>query len=435
MLTNVISIAHFRSVWCQKLISWKHSFNRLNEEYAIAKKKEQALDNLYSKGKISQSTHDSFSTEIAQAISEIEKQQQGLLQKMSLKTAELEGQIKTLEMLLANYEIQHVTGEIDEDTYNLQINLLANSLATAKHELDNIKLASDQIITHEVPTPEPTLAPEPVPTPTVEVASPQPEAAEIPVETAQVELTPVAPEPIITEPTVAAEAAPETIPEQPQTPAPVEEAPQPVAPVEPEPTPEAETPPAETAPAVEQTIVEAPVSEEATVVAETPIVEEYAPTVEVEAPAEGTVEAPSPTIEEKIAEPQVAEEPIVEQPMETVETSQESVTEATIESQTPVIQEETIEQPSEEVEIAVEMPDSSKIDANQQELIPVEITPVVEEITENPSQEAPAAALEETPAEIAAEVLEETHQESTSPSAKEMRHATESMTESRDEEE
>jgi len=35
------------------LISWKHSFNRLNEEFEMAKKKKQALDNLFETGRIS----------------------------------------------------------------------------------------------------------------------------------------------------------------------------------------------------------------------------------------------------------------------------------------------------------------------------------------------------------------------------------------------
>ncbi|MFA5365771.1 MAG: CdvA-like protein, partial [Candidatus Bathyarchaeia archaeon] len=127
------------------MISWKHSFNRLNEEYEIANKKKQALDNLFEKGRISQSTRDSFNNEIAGAIAEIEHQQQDLLQKMQMKTGELENQIKTLEMLLANYEIQHVTGEIDENTYELELNLLSKGLETARTELGNIQEATSKL--------------------------------------------------------------------------------------------------------------------------------------------------------------------------------------------------------------------------------------------------------------------------------------------------
>ncbi|MEM3597167.1 MAG: CdvA-like protein [Candidatus Bathyarchaeia archaeon] len=127
------------------MISWRHSFRRLNEEYEISKKKRQALDNLLGTGKISRQTYDLFNGEISQAIAEIEKQQKALLEKMNLKMSELEGQIKTLEMLLANFEIQHVTGEVDEETYQREIGVLSIGLETARNELNMIKEAINQI--------------------------------------------------------------------------------------------------------------------------------------------------------------------------------------------------------------------------------------------------------------------------------------------------
>lgn len=135
------------------MISWKHSFRRLNEEYEISKKKRQALDNLLGAGKISRQTYDLFNEEISQAITEIEKQQKVLLEKMNLKVNELEGQIKTLEMLLANFEIQHVTGEIDEETYQREIGVLSVGLETARNELNMIKEAMNQI-SSSITTPE-----------------------------------------------------------------------------------------------------------------------------------------------------------------------------------------------------------------------------------------------------------------------------------------
>ena len=64
---------------------------------------------------------------------------------MQAKTLELEGQLKTLETLLANYEIQHVVGEIDEESYGREISLLSNTLETTRNELGVIKQAIDQI--------------------------------------------------------------------------------------------------------------------------------------------------------------------------------------------------------------------------------------------------------------------------------------------------
>ncbi|HLN89623.1 MAG TPA: CdvA-like protein, partial [Candidatus Binatia bacterium] len=171
------------------MISWKYTFKHLNEEYEIAKKKKQALDNLFVTGKISQSTRDSFTGDINSAITEIESQRKDLAEKMQAKTQELENQLKTLEMLLANYEIQHVVGEIDEESYGREINLLATTLDTTRNELGVIKQAIDQVFPPAQPIQAPA-APEPV-APIIEAPIAQPAAVEtVPLE-APVEAAPI----------------------------------------------------------------------------------------------------------------------------------------------------------------------------------------------------------------------------------------------------
>ena len=145
MLTNVISSFTLKRYGALKLISWKYTFKRLNEEYEIAKKKKKALDNLFETGKISQATRDSFNGDIGATIVEIEKQQKELVERMQVKTEELDNQIKTLETLLANYEIQHVVGEIDEEIYQREMNLLTTGLETTRNELNVIKQAANQL--------------------------------------------------------------------------------------------------------------------------------------------------------------------------------------------------------------------------------------------------------------------------------------------------
>jgi len=150
----------------QKLISWKHSFSRLNEEYELTKKKKQALGSLLDTGKISQSTHSLFTREIDEAVAEIEGQRKALVGKMASKAMELEEQIRTLEILLANFEIQHVTGEVDDDTYHRETDLLYTGLETAKKELDAVQdavnqLSNDDIMTQQEFEPPQTQTPEP----------------------------------------------------------------------------------------------------------------------------------------------------------------------------------------------------------------------------------------------------------------------------------
>jgi hypothetical protein len=124
------------------LIGWKCKYSNV---FSIAKRKKQALDNLFATGKISQSTRDSFDGEITAAIATIEKQQKELIDSMAGKTQELENQIKMLETLLANYEIQHVVGEIDEEIYQKEISLLTTGLETTKNELNVIKQVTTQL--------------------------------------------------------------------------------------------------------------------------------------------------------------------------------------------------------------------------------------------------------------------------------------------------
>jgi len=390
MLTNVISNFAVKTTWCQKLISWKHSFNRLNEEYEIAKKKKQALDNLFEKGRISQSTRDSFNNDLALAIVEIEKQQQDLLQKMQMKTGELEKQIQTLEMILANYEIQHVTGEIDENTYQLEINLLANGLTTAKHELENIIDATNHLCNPEVPV----AAPEPIASPQIEVAPAKcMENVQVAVEIAPVE---VAPAPIAPEPCVQASA------------------PEPIATSEPA-----------AVPVVEAPIVEPPTPVEAKVeAAPEPIAVQPAP-VEVfeekivEQPAAGTVEiAQELPVEEPVAVP---EEAVVEQTTLVAEAEKvEAAPEPIIEEANAVVEEAVVEpEIAEEAEVI------------QPEIVQADVPPIVEEIaTANPFLEAPVAAQTEAAVETVPEVSAETLPQSTIPCAKELPTVIESASDS-----
>jgi len=127
------------------MISWRHSFDRLNEEYEITMKKKHALDSLLSDARISQSTHDMFNEKIDEAINDIENRKRALLEKMKSRISELDQHTKTLEVLLANFEIQHVTGEIEEDVYQREISLLSIGLENARHESDVVNEALNQL--------------------------------------------------------------------------------------------------------------------------------------------------------------------------------------------------------------------------------------------------------------------------------------------------
>ncbi|MGB9914945.1 MAG: CdvA-like protein [Candidatus Bathyarchaeales archaeon] len=267
------------------MISWKYSFKRLNEEYAIAMKKKQALDNLFKTGRISEATRNSFESDINAVLMEIEKQQKDLVVKMQGKMQELESQIKTLETLLANYELQHVIGEIDEESYQREITLLSNALETAKHELASIKDAINQLC-----SPVKASVTEPLPAATIEVA--QNATAEVkPTAPAEADITtePIPEEPAVTTEQVVQEQQPEIVSE--------------------------ETIPAELTQTAESTlavVVETPATAEDQAVITEEMPSQAAPIPEVveETPkvTEETSQNTEIPVEEKVVEPEIKEE-------------------------------------------------------------------------------------------------------------------------------
>jgi hypothetical protein len=199
------------------MISGKNSFKRLNEEYDLAKKKKQAVDNLFITGRISQFTRDSFNKDISAAIAEIERQQKDLVEKMQIKTDELTSQIKLLETLLANYEIQYVIGEIGDETYQRDILLFTIGIDTAKIELETIIQATLQLCgpvpTIQAPTPNFPITEQTIETHTPTEITTHDEVS-IPLETT-VESTPVEPTSFYVAPAPVEEPVMELVVEEP----------------------------------------------------------------------------------------------------------------------------------------------------------------------------------------------------------------------------
>jgi hypothetical protein len=162
------------------LISWKYSFEKISKDLELARKKKQALDDLFNSGKISASTYESLDKELTSTISEIEARQKDLAEKMASNIADLEKQISTLELFLANSEIQYVAGEIDEDSHANEIGAYTLGLEAVKQQLSVVKEVVGGLMLEVVaPTPPPTPSEIEKTQPTGEVV----ETLETPVET------------------------------------------------------------------------------------------------------------------------------------------------------------------------------------------------------------------------------------------------------------
>ena len=388
------------------MISWKNSFKRLNEEYELAKKKKQAVDNLYITGKISQFTRDSFNKDISATIVEIERQQKDLLEKMQLKTDELSCQIKTLESLLANYEIQYVVGEIEEAAYQRDILLLSAGIDAAKNELETIKQATMQLC-GPIPTVQAPVSPElPVVTPTIETSAMVCTSTEAttPVETALPIETPVESTPIET-PSFETAPAPITETIATQTFAAesslVEES-------------VMESAPFEAVSVVEEPAVEAALFEESSLVEESvmesapfeavSVVEETASNVLTEIADESVIEitATDPVFltPESTAEATVMDYTQIETPIETAPIIDAPIEETTVEMATESI---ATDVPLQVFEVTEQAPIEQTLEKVMEQLnSPVVETLTVEELTHDSH---PSTAPHQAPSDIIAEAV------------------------------
>ena len=186
--------------------SWRYSFELVSRELELARKKKEALDNLYAASRISESTYKYIERELTEAIIDLEAHLKSLVEKMTARAEELEKQIRSLEIFLANLEIHYAAGDIDEESYRNQNNAITLGLEATKRELESIKSSLAKVKLEEEEAPKPEVVEE---KPAEEVEAPT-------------EVTPEAPTETVAE--AAPEAAPQPAPAPAPTPAPVEEA-------------------------------------------------------------------------------------------------------------------------------------------------------------------------------------------------------------------
>jgi len=142
------------------LISWKYSFATVRRELDLVRKKKQALDGLFGADRISESTYDYLNKDLAEAVTKIENDQKTFADRMTSRATQLEGQIKSLEIFLANLEIHHAAGEIDKEVYRHQSNAISLGIEATKQELGDIKGALIKLIPEAAPAqPYPPLTP------------------------------------------------------------------------------------------------------------------------------------------------------------------------------------------------------------------------------------------------------------------------------------
>ncbi len=119
----------------------------------MTSRKKQALENLHTAGRISQFAYECLNKELTDEIEQVEARRKALAEKMTSKLNELEEQRMALEMFLANTEMAHVAGEIDDEIHAKESSALDLGLEATKQELNWIKEVVLQLVPKETETP------------------------------------------------------------------------------------------------------------------------------------------------------------------------------------------------------------------------------------------------------------------------------------------
>jgi len=174
------------------MVMWKDAFEKINTELYLTKRKKQTIDDLLGSGRISQPTYDCLCKDLDEEVDQIENRRKALAGKMSNKLGELEEQLQTLEFFLANSEMAHAAGEINDELHAGESSALNLGLEATKQELNWIREVIIQLVPKEAisSAPVPTTVESVDATPTQTAVENVPEVtASAPIET-PVEVTP-----------------------------------------------------------------------------------------------------------------------------------------------------------------------------------------------------------------------------------------------------
>ena len=114
------------------------SFKSIIKKTESLNRQKQALENLLKVDKISQETYGQLSKQIENSLAEIEMQKKALANETASKINELKKLTELLELHLADTEVRHSAGRIDEEKFEHEKNTYALGLESIKSEIQNL---------------------------------------------------------------------------------------------------------------------------------------------------------------------------------------------------------------------------------------------------------------------------------------------------------
>jgi hypothetical protein len=123
----------------------KSQANILCDQIPLLWRKDQAVKDLNDKRKIAPELFQELHTSFEGVLGQLKKDAQVIVDESAVEIARCEEEIKSLSYAIANLELEHEIGQVDEQTYQTAFNLLQESMKRATTERTDYEITKSKI--------------------------------------------------------------------------------------------------------------------------------------------------------------------------------------------------------------------------------------------------------------------------------------------------
>jgi hypothetical protein len=123
----------------------KSQANVLCDEIPLLWRKDQAIKDLNDKKKILPELFQEMHSSFESVLSQLKKDAKVIIDESAVEIARCEEEIKSLSYAIANLELEHEIGQVDDDTYKTAFSLLQESLKRASTEKTDYDLTKSKV--------------------------------------------------------------------------------------------------------------------------------------------------------------------------------------------------------------------------------------------------------------------------------------------------
>jgi hypothetical protein len=123
----------------------KSQANVLCDQIPLLWRKDQAVKDLHDKKKINPELFQELHSSFEGVLNQLKKDAQVIIDESAVEIARCDEEVKSLSYAIANIELEHEIGQVDEQTYQTAFNLLQESLKRATTEKTDYELIKSKI--------------------------------------------------------------------------------------------------------------------------------------------------------------------------------------------------------------------------------------------------------------------------------------------------